>query len=126
MLLALMHASRSADLSQLDLSQRTYKAVSSSSVAHWLKSLLEEGGVNTSIFTAHSTRGASSSAATNVGVITNEILKVADWSSESVSQRFYYRLSDNPSHRKAVLSSNLALLIWETEPSVIIHKWLRP
>ena len=42
------------------------KAVSSSSVTRWLKSPLETAGVDTSIFAAHSTRGASSSAATNV------------------------------------------------------------
>ena len=87
---------------------KPYKAVSSSSVARWLKSLLEAAGVDTSIFAAHSTRGASSSAAANVGVTTNEILKAVNWNSESVFQGFYYRPSDNPSYGRAVLSSNPA------------------
>ena len=41
-------------------------------------------GVDTSIFTAHSVRGASSSKASNMGISTNDILTAADWSSESV------------------------------------------
>ena len=84
-------------------------AVSSSSVAHWLKSLLEESGVDTSIFNAHSVRGASSSAAAMAGVTTDDILKAANWNSELVFQRFYYRPADDPSYGRAVLSGHLAI-----------------
>ena len=63
-----------------------HRAVTSSSIARWLKSLLTEAGVDTAIFRAHSIRGASSSTAANMGVTTNDILKAADWSSESVFQ----------------------------------------
>ena len=45
-----------------------YKAVTSSSVACWLKAVLGAAGIDTAIFSAHSTRGASSSAAANVGM----------------------------------------------------------
>ena len=48
-------------------------------------SLLEAAGIDTSVFSAHSVRGASSSAAANLGITTNDnILKAADRSSESV------------------------------------------
>ena len=40
--------------------------------------------VDTSIFSAHSTRGASTSAATLAGITTQQILTTADWSSATV------------------------------------------
>ena len=87
---------------------KPHKAISSSTVARWLKSLLEASGIDTSIFSAHSVRGASSSAAASTGISTAEILKAANWSSESVFQRFYYRSTDNPSYGRAVLSQHSA------------------
>ena len=87
---------------------RPHQAVSSSSVARWLKSLLEASGIDTSIFNAHSVRGASSSAAATAGVTTADILKAANWNSESVFQRFYYRPADDPSYGRAVLSGHSA------------------
>ena len=60
----------------------------SSSFARWLKSVLQSAGVDTSIFTAHSVRGASVSKTANMAVTTKDILKAANWSSESVFQRF--------------------------------------
>ena len=42
---------------------KPYKAVTSSTIARWLKSLLEAAGIDTAVFTAHSVRGASSSVA---------------------------------------------------------------
>ena len=85
---------------------KPHKAVTSSSVARWLKSVLGAAGIDTAIFSAHSTRGASSSAAANVGITTNDILKAANWSSESVFQKFYYKPSDNLSYGRAVLSNS--------------------
>ena len=85
---------------------KPHRAVTSSSVAHWLKSVLSAAGINTAIFSAHSTGGASSSAAANVGITTNDILKATNWSSESVFQRFYYKPSDNASYGRAILSTS--------------------
>ena len=45
-----------------------HKAVSSSTVARWLKSLLEASGIDIPTFSAHSVREASSSAAASAGV----------------------------------------------------------
>ena len=87
---------------------RPHQAVSSSSVARWLKSLLEASGIDISIFNAHSVRGASSSAAAMAGVTTADILKAANWNSESVFQRFYYRSADDHSYGRAVLSGHPA------------------
>ena len=62
-----------------------------------------EGRVDTSIFGAHSIRGAASSTAHNMGVTISDILNAADWSSDSVFQKFYYKPSRDPSFGKAVL-----------------------
>ena len=73
-----------------------------------VKSLLEASGIDISIFSAHSVRGASSTAAASTGISTAEILKAANWSSESIFQRFYYRSTDNPSYGRAVISQHSA------------------
>ena len=85
---------------------RPHKPVTSSTIARWLKSLLEMAGVDTVIFSAHSVRGASTSKASNMGVTTADILKAADWSSESVFQKFYYKPDHNVSYGRAVLSTS--------------------
>ena len=85
---------------------KPHNPVTSSSVARWLKAVLTVAGIDTAIFLAHSTRGGSSSAAAKVGITTNHILKAADWSSELVFQKFYYKPSDNPSYGRAVLSNS--------------------
>ncbi len=70
---------------------KPHRAVTSSTIARWLKAVIGASGVDTSIFNAHSVRGASSSKAENMGITTNDILKAADWSSE----KFYH---NGPSH----------------------------
>ena len=85
---------------------KPHKAVSSGTVARWLKSLLEASGIDTPIFSAHSVRGASSSAVASAGISTSDILKAAGWSSESTFQQFYYRPTGNPSFGRAVHSQH--------------------
>lgn len=54
---------------------KPHHPVTSSTIARWLKCTLEEAGIDTATFKAHSTRGASVSAAAQRGVTTNEILQ---------------------------------------------------
>ena len=63
---------------------KPHKPVSSCTIARWLKCVLNDAGIDVNMFTAHSVRGASSSAAAMAGVTTNDILKAADWSTDSV------------------------------------------
>ena len=76
----------------------------SSTIACWLKTTLEQAGIDTAIFKAHSTRGASTSAAALRGVTTSDIIQAADWSSDSVFRRFYYKPVHDPTFGKAILS----------------------
>ena len=83
---------------------RPHNPVTSSTIARWLKVMLEEAGIDTTIFKAHSTRGASVSAAAQKGVTTNDILQAADWSTDSVFRRFYYKPVHDSTYGKAILS----------------------
>jgi len=67
------------------------KPVSSATIAHWLKTLLSDAGVDTEIFKAHSTRVAASSTAKCAGASTADILKMAGWSRSSTFERFYHK-----------------------------------
>ena len=52
--------------------------------------MVSRAGIDTSIFKAHSVQSASASATADAGTTTNDILKAADWSSQSVFQKLYY------------------------------------
>ena len=68
---------------------RPHKPVKAATIGHWLKRIMEAAGVDTKVFTAHSTRGASTSKAHKVGVGTADILRAANWSSASTFCHFY-------------------------------------
>ena len=80
---------------------RPHHPVSSSTIAQWLRDMLQQAGINVGIFGAHSVRGPSAAAA---GVTTNDILKAADWSSELVFRNFYYRPTGDVTYGRAMLS----------------------
>ena len=88
---------------------KPHKAVTSSSIARWLRTILEEAGIDSSIFGAHSTHGASASAAARGGVTLEEILKAANWSSESVFQRFCHKEVDRAAYGRAVIDNQNSL-----------------
>ena len=99
--------------------------MTSSTIARWLKTCLSDAGIDTSIFKAHSVRGASSSKAAATGITTADILQAADWSSEGTFQKFYHhpiqeKLMDKSAFGRAILlsagMSNLHVDM-ETEPS---------
>ena len=83
---------------------KPHNPVSSSSIARWLKETLQQAGIDVGIFGSHAVRGASSSAAAAAGVTTTDILKAADWNSESVFRNFYYRPTGDATYGRAVLS----------------------
>ena len=79
--------------------------VSSSTIARWLKKVIGDSGIDTSVFKAHSVRSATTSAASMQGVTTEDILKAADWSTESSFQRFYYKPVHDATFARTVLLS---------------------
>ena len=85
---------------------KPHRPVSPSTIARWLRMVLDKAGIDSGIFKAHSTRGASTSAAARAGVTTADIMQAADWSSESVFQKFYYKPTRDTSFGTTVLSTS--------------------
>ena len=83
---------RKGDHDQLLLSFRQpHSAVTTSSIARWLKVVMVEAGIDTQKFKAHSTRGAAVSKARAQGLSVEQILERADWARASTFRRFYHR-----------------------------------
>lgn len=80
-----------------------HHSIEPSSVSRWLNSTLEEAGIDTSVYSAHSTRGASASKAAGSGVSVESILKTGSWNSESTFTNFYRREIDPASEPSALV-----------------------
>lgn len=76
---------------KLLISFKTFKDISTSTVARWLKEILRRSGINESIFSAHSFRSASTSAAFAGGVKLSEILETANWANAKTFYTYYRR-----------------------------------
>lgn len=83
-----------------------HKPVGSSSIARWLKLTMTEAGIDSTIFSAHSTRGAASSRALDRGLPVDVILQAGGWSIESTFLRFYRRQAPETSVSQAILGNN--------------------
>lgn len=70
--------------------QKPHNTVTSQSLSRWIKSVLKLSGIDTSIFTAHSTRHAATSKALKCGVTVDQIRKTASWSDSSSTFGKYY------------------------------------
>ena len=68
---------------------KPHKAVTSCTIARWQKTILKRAGIDTSIFTAHSFRSAVVSTANLKGASLADIMKLADWSSQTMFNKFY-------------------------------------
>jgi hypothetical protein len=75
---------------------KPFQPVSSSTIGRWIKDQLKSAGVDTNIYTAHSTRGAAASKSAASGVPIQAILKQGHWSRESTFARFYQREIQEP------------------------------
>lgn len=85
---------------------KPYKAVTTQTISRWIRQGLEDCGINTTLFSAHSTRHASTSRAAAKGVSLDLIKRAAGWTGESrVFANFYNRpIINNEEFSTAVLS----------------------
>ena len=74
---------------------KPHKVVTSSTISRWVKTGLGEAGIDTSVFAAHSTRSASSSAAKRASTPLSSILRAGTWASSSTFRLFYEKPIDN-------------------------------
>ena len=76
--------------SQLFISiSKPHFSVSKSTLSRWIKTVMEEAGIDVSIFKTHSTRAASTSAARGSDMNIDDIMKTAGWSNASTFKKFY-------------------------------------
>ena len=68
---------------------RPHKAVSRDTVSRWTKNTLRLCGIDTKVFTAHSTRSASVSKAHEKDVPVHEIMAKAGWRSAGTFRKYY-------------------------------------
>lgn len=71
------------------LTKKPHTAATPSTLGRWIKSAISAAGIDSTIFSAHSIRGAGASKAAASGVAIESILRAASWSSESTFARFY-------------------------------------
>lgn len=87
--------------------KKPFKNAKCNSISRWIRVVLKNSGLDTSIFTAHSTRHASTSAAARKGVNMDVIRLAAGWTDKSKTfANFYQRpLIRKSNFAKAVLDS---------------------
>lgn len=88
--------------------KKPFKTVSSQTLSRWIKNTLNISGIDTNIFSAYSTRHASTSTAKREGVSIDAIKKAVGWSDKSCTfARFYNRklIPSKDVFAKSVLNS---------------------
>lgn len=71
---------------------KPHASISKDTVSRWLKTVLFEAGVDTEIFTAHSTRAAKASHDYYNGINVEDILKQVGWSNNRTFEKFYKKV----------------------------------
>ena len=95
------------DESQLFLSyQKPYRRVTKGTLAKWIKNVLKCAGIDTSIFSPHSTRSASTSVACGKIPI-DTVLRTAGWKKDCTFRKFYKRdVTNNAAFANSILSES--------------------
>ena len=68
---------------------KPHKKVSRDTISRWFKVAMTKAGLDMSLFTAHSVRSASTSAAGRANVPLQTILKTAGWSRQTTFSKYY-------------------------------------
>ena len=92
--------------------KQPHHKITPQTISRWIKDTLRRSGVDTSIWSAHSTRHASTSTASRLGVSIDTIRNTAGWSqSSSVFARFYNKevITYVDQFARSILSSDCVL-----------------
>jgi hypothetical protein len=71
--------------------KKPFRPASKNSISRWVKQVLHLAGVDTTVFSAGSTRSASTSKAKSLGAPIDQILAMGGWSNHSTFTKFYDR-----------------------------------
>lgn len=103
------YLSRTTELrktNKLFISFKYYNAVTTSTLARWLKQVLLLSGIDASNFSAHSFRGAATSKALSAGLSLKQIMDTANWKSAKTFYKFYYKdIATDNNFSTTILSS---------------------
>ena len=81
---------RKPDVTKLLISYaKPHKTVKSATIGKWVKSTMKDAGIDTTIFSAHSGRSASTSYAKSAGIPLADILKAGGWSNAQTFAKYY-------------------------------------
>ena len=69
--------------------QKPFSNVSRDTISRWAKAVMEKAGLDLNIFTPHSVRAASTSAAFRAKIPLNSILETAGWSKDNTFRKYY-------------------------------------
>ncbi|XP_003739438.1 uncharacterized protein LOC100905808 [Galendromus occidentalis] len=72
-------------------SRKPYRSASKDTLARWVKTTIHAAGIDATLYTAHSTRAASTTAAHTRGLQLPDILKTAQWTRATTFYNHYYR-----------------------------------
>ena len=75
---------------------KPHKPISTDTLSRWIKLVLASAAIDTSVFKAHSVRGAATSHTYAKGVQIVEILRAADWINERTFRNYYLRQCNPP------------------------------
>ena len=84
--------------------RKPYKAISTSTIARWIKEILKRSGIDINEFKANSTQSAATSKVFLSGASVNDILKLANWSNEKTFSKYYKRSIVNVPLGELILS----------------------
>ena len=69
--------------------RKPHKATHKDTIARWVKELMTEAGVDTSVYKAHSCRSSSASAAKRICIPIEDILRKGNWSNANTFLQYY-------------------------------------
>ena len=92
---------------------KPYNPVHPNTISRWIKLVLERAGISTDIFKAHSTRAASTSAASMKEVNVETIIKTAGWSNAKTFAKFYNKPIADNDFAEAILASSSSCVLAE-------------
>ena len=95
---------RGNETKKIITTKKPFRPVSRDTVSRWVKKLLKATGIDTTEFGVGSTRAASSSKTSRLGVPLEEIMSAAGWSQASTFTNFYKKEVSKQCMQDAVLS----------------------
>ena len=84
-----------------------HRPITTSTLSRWVRETLKIAGIDTNIFTSHSTRAASTSRAKSLGLSLQQICKAAGWTNSGTFGRYYDKPVEETNFSEIILDNCL-------------------